>query len=102
MNSNELWASESKFNSWPADIQRAVLDAGKIAMETYYKTLDGVELELLKKLEAMPNFKVNRPDVAPFRKAVEPVYSLYEKKFGSIVHDVISTAEAMRQRYPKR
>lgn len=102
MNANQLWVSESKYNSWSPDIQKAVLEAGKTAMETYYQSLDGVQLEFLKKLEAMPNFKVNRPDVAPFRKAVEPVYALYEKRDGSIVRDVINAADAIRQRYPKR
>jgi tripartite ATP-independent transporter DctP family solute receptor len=102
MNANQLWVSEKKFNSWPPDIQKAVLEAGKIAMETYYLALDEIQKEYLKKLEAMPNFKVNRPDVAPFRKAVEPVYALYEKKHGSIVRDVVKAAEATMQKYPKR
>lgn len=101
-NANHLWVSEANFNKWPPEVQQAVLNSSKKAMEYVLKTVEASEADLLKKMQAMPGFAVNDPDKAPFRKAAEAVFTAYGAKYGQIVKDIVNAAEKVRTDYPAK
>jgi TRAP-type C4-dicarboxylate transport system substrate-binding protein len=73
-----LIMSEAKFSSFPADVQAALLKAGKesaVVERAEYARSDEQRLTELKKT----GVKITTPDLAGFRSAVEKVYGEFIK-----------------------
>ncbi|MFB4162410.1 TRAP transporter substrate-binding protein [Alteribacillus sp. JSM 102045] len=88
-----LMASKDKFNSWPEDVQTAVLEASEEAMaETNEENeVHEKEYEELLKEEGMEIHQVNKE---PFREKVESVYQNWREKHGDkMLNKIQSLAE---------
>ncbi len=77
-------------------ITRAAREAADFSRETV-RQLEASQLEEMESRGAV----VNRPDIAPFREAVAPVYDRAREVYGDAVVDaVLAEAEAIRQAVP--
>lgn len=84
-----LLMSEASYNRLPEDVRQAVSDAAKRAIATQRKTVGEQEREIIASLEAA-GMEINEiEDVAPFREAVQEVYTNFE---GSIGADFLARA----------
>lgn len=74
-----MMMSEKKFQSYPKDVQDAILEAAaysaKVEREAYAKS-EGASLEAMK----AAGVNVTTPDVAPFKKIAEEIAAKYIKK----------------------
>ena len=46
--------------------------------------------------------KVSRPSLAPFQKAVEPVYAKAREKYGADLDAILADAQAIRKALPAK
>lgn len=84
-----LLMSETTYNRLPEDVRQVVSDAAKRAIATQRKTVGEQEREIIASLEAA-GMEINEiEDVAPFREAVQEVYTNFE---GSIGADFLARA----------
>ncbi len=81
-----------KFNSLPKDIQDAVLRADKEMESAWQAQAIAAEAELLK-LWQDKGCRITRPDLAPFRQAVLPVYGRFADSVGGA--EVIETVRGI-------
>lgn len=79
----------------PAD-QAAVTKAAKEAGEWSRKEIRGNDERQLKEMAAK-GAKVARPDIGPWRAAVQPAYAKAKEKYGADVDGVMADAEAIRK-----
>ncbi|MGA1528033.1 MAG: TRAP transporter substrate-binding protein, partial [Burkholderiaceae bacterium] len=87
-------ASVKRFNSYPADVQKALTEAAVETQAFVYKTAMQMEVELLDKIKAAGT-KVNEVDSKAFVAASKAIYEEFgqDVKGGS---DLISKAQALR------
>ncbi|WP_212526119.1 TRAP transporter substrate-binding protein [Actibacterium sp. MT2.3-13A] len=78
-----LLMSERSFSRLPEDIQKAVIEAGRTALEVERQTVAMNEHEILESLKASGMEINDVEDVAPFREAVQGVYSRFEASIGA-------------------
>lgn len=73
--------SEAKFKSFPADVQKVLLDAGRASARVERAEYARSDVE---RLQALKTAKVNvtQPDIAEFRAAVSKVYDQFIKTEG--------------------
>jgi TRAP-type C4-dicarboxylate transport system substrate-binding protein len=76
-----LILGEKFFQAQPADLQKAILQAGKESVPVERKANEGDEQKVVDALKAKGRTVVI-PDVAPFQKAVESIYEQYGKTIG--------------------
>jgi TRAP-type transport system periplasmic protein len=84
----------------PAD-RDAMTKAGREVADWIRKEIVANEDRQLKEMESK-GAKVHRPDIAPFRKAVEPVYARAKEKYGADLDAIVRDAEAIRKAVPAR
>ncbi|MFZ9722656.1 MAG: TRAP transporter substrate-binding protein [Burkholderiaceae bacterium] len=87
-------ASVKRFNSYPADVQKALTEAAVETQAFVYKTAMQMEVELLDKIKAAGT-KMNEVDSKAFVAASKAIYEEFgqDVKGGS---DLISKAQALR------
>ncbi len=76
-----LVLGEQFFRSQPPDLQKAILQAGKESVPVERKANEADEQKIVDTLKAKGRTVVI-PDIAPFQKAVEPIYEQYGKAIG--------------------
>ena len=76
-----LFISEKFLQAQPADVQQAILQAGKESVVVERKANEEQEGKVIETLRSKGR-TVAIPDIAPFQKAVEPVYEQYGKTIG--------------------
>ena len=76
-----LFISEKFFQSQPPEVQKAILQAGKESVAVERKANEEQEASVVETLRAKGR-TVAIPDVAPFQRAVQPVYEQYGKSIG--------------------
>jgi len=77
-----LLMSQRTFDSLPADVQTAVLEAGEAAIDAQRKTVAAKEAEVVAALKEA-GMKINEiDDVGAFRAQVGPVYERFESTIG--------------------
>lgn len=84
----------------PAD-RDAVTRAGREVADWIRKEIVANEDRQLQEMQSK-GAKVHRPDPAPFRKAVESVYSRAKEKYGADLDAIVADAEAIRKALPAR
>ena len=84
----------------PAD-RDAVTKAGREVADWIRKEIVANEDRQLQEMQSK-GAKVHRPDPAPFRKAVESVYSRAKEKYGADLDAIVADAEAIRKAVPAR
>lgn len=83
-----LLMSLKLFNSLPADIQTALLEAGEEARDYERQlSIDEESLHLKQVVEKGMTLTEN-PDIEAFQKAVQPVYDKYREKYGSMIERI--------------
>jgi tripartite ATP-independent transporter DctP family solute receptor len=83
-----LLMNEKKFKSLPADLQKALMAAGKEAAKFERKFIRDNEAKMLEELKGF-GMQVTTPDKKLFQKATEPTYKKYEARFGKDLIDKI-------------
>jgi TRAP-type transport system periplasmic protein len=78
---NVVLFSSKTFEKLPKDLQTMVIETGLQAIEHTRKYVADVESKLTENLESK-GVKVNKVDLAPFRKRAQPVWAEYEPKIG--------------------
>ncbi len=76
-----LLIGEKFFQAQPPELQKAILQAGKESVPVERKVNEDEENRIVDVLRAKGRTVVI-PDIAPFQKAVEPVYEQYGKAIG--------------------
>jgi tripartite ATP-independent transporter DctP family solute receptor len=76
-----LVLGEKFFQAQSADLQKAILQAGKESVPVERKANEDDENKIVETLKAKGRTVVI-PDIAPFQKAVEPIYEQYGKSIG--------------------
>lgn len=76
-----LLIGEKFFQAQPADLQKAILQAGKESVPVERKINEEMESQVVDALRAKGRTVVV-PDVAPFQRAVQPIYEQYGKSIG--------------------
>jgi tripartite ATP-independent transporter DctP family solute receptor len=76
-----LLVGEKFFQAQPAELQQAILQAGRESVPVERKANEDDEAKIVDTLRAKGRTVVI-PDVAPFQKAVHPVYDQYGKSIG--------------------
>jgi tripartite ATP-independent transporter DctP family solute receptor len=76
-----LVLGEKFFQAQPPDLQKAILQAGKESIPVERKANEDDENKIVETLKAKGRTVVI-PDIAPFQKAVEPIYEQYGKSIG--------------------
>ncbi len=76
-----LFIGEKFLQAQPAEVQRAILQAGKESVVVERKVNEEQEAKVVETLRSKGRTVVI-PDIAPFQKAVEPVYEQYGKSIG--------------------
>jgi len=76
-----LFISEKFLQAQPADVQQAILQAGKESVVVERKANEEQEGKVIETLRSKGR-TVAIPDIAPFQRAVEPVYEQYGKAIG--------------------
>ena len=76
-----LLVGEKWLQAQPPDIQKAILQAGKESVAVERKANEEDEAKVVDILRTKGRTVVT-PDIAPFRKAVEPIYEQYGKSIG--------------------
>jgi TRAP-type transport system periplasmic protein len=84
----------------PAD-REAVSKAAKEASDWSRKEVSSNDERLLADMTAK-GAKVSRPNLAPWREAVKPVYAEATKKYGADVDAILSDADAVRKAVPAK
>ncbi len=84
----------------PAD-REAVSKAAKEASDWSRKEVSSNDDRLLADMTAK-GAKVSRPNIAPWREAVKPVYAEATKKYGADVDAILSDADAVRKAVPAK
>jgi tripartite ATP-independent transporter DctP family solute receptor len=76
-----LVLGEKFFQAQPPELQKAILQAGKESVPVERKANEADEQKIVDTLKAKGRTVVI-PDIAPFQKAVEPIYEQYGKSIG--------------------
>ena len=84
----------------PAD-QSAVQKAAREASDWSRKEVSGNDERLLAEMTAK-GAKVARPDIGPWRDAVQPVYAKAREKYGNDVDAILADAAAVRKLTPAK
>jgi len=84
----------------PAD-REAVTKAAKEAADWSRKEVSSNDDRQLKDMESK-GAKVARPDIAPWRAAVKPVYVKAKEKYGAEVDAILAEADAIRKAVPTK
>jgi len=86
-----LLVSKRSFDRLPADLKTAVRDAAKVATAKQRAQAVANAREIVERLKAK-GMQVNAlPDVAPFRRAVMPMYENFRQQIGAdIVRDALA------------
>jgi len=84
----------------PAD-REAVTKAAKEAADWSRKEVSSNDDRQLKDMESK-GAKVARPDIAPWREAVKPVYVKAKEKYGAEVDAILAEADAIRKAVPPK
>lgn len=82
-----LLISKQHFDSYPEDVQDAIREAGRMAVQRQREVVAENERRVLVALEEA-GMKINNvDDVAPFREAVAPVYDEFRDSIGGDIVD---------------
>lgn len=71
--------SKAKFDAYPADVQEAILEAGKDAMRIAVEYQDEKMIEAFKTMEEQ-GVNIARPDLTPFREQARGAWSVITKE----------------------
>lgn len=86
-----LLMNEKKFNGLSAELQKALLEAGKEAAKFERKFIRENEAKMLEELKGF-GMQVTSPDKKLFQKATEPTYKKYESRFGKdLINKIVGT-----------
>jgi TRAP-type transport system periplasmic protein len=96
-----LAMSEKTWAKLSAADRQAVIAAGREAADWSRKEIVANEGRQLKEMEAK-GAKVSRPDLAAFRKSVEPVYVKAKEKYGADLDAALADSEAVRKAFPAK
>ena len=73
--------SKLHWDSWPSDVQTAIMEASEVAMAFSHEQSAANESKLRAAMEGHSTF--NDIDAAAFREAAKPLYAEIEKKVGA-------------------
>jgi tripartite ATP-independent transporter DctP family solute receptor len=91
-----LAIAEKTWQKLSAADREAVTKAGREVADWMRKEIRANDDRLLKDM-ASKGAKIARPDLAPFRAAVQPAYAKAKEKYGADVDAVLGEAEAIRK-----
>jgi tripartite ATP-independent transporter DctP family solute receptor len=100
-NAIPLTISEKTWAKLSAADREAVTKAGRETADWIRKEIVANEGRQLKEMEAK-GAKVSRPDLASFRKSVQPVYAKAKEKYGADLDAVLVDAEIVRKAVPAK
>jgi tripartite ATP-independent transporter DctP family solute receptor len=96
-----LAISEKTWSRLSALDRQAVTAAARETADWSRKEIVSNEARQLKEMEAK-GAKVSRPDLAAFRKSVEPVYAKAKEKYGPDLDAALADSEAVRKAFPAK
>jgi tripartite ATP-independent transporter DctP family solute receptor len=96
-----LSMSEKTWAKLSATDRQAVTAAARETADWIRKEIVSNESRQLKEMEAK-GAKISRPDLAAFRKSVEPVYVKAKEKYGADLDAALADAEAVRKALPAK
>lgn len=82
-----LVMSKNLYDSLPADIQQAIVEAAIEAAAYERQLSQDFDKECLEKIAEL-GMEISEVDKAAFQKAVEPVYDKYKDKFGEVIEKI--------------
>ncbi|MBW1667801.1 MAG: TRAP transporter substrate-binding protein [Deltaproteobacteria bacterium] len=88
-----LTMSKKKFDSLPADVQRAILDTAKAVIPVGVKITKDIDYRIIGKLVRENKVLFNVADIDAFRKASQSVSDKYSRKVGT---DIIRQIKAVK------
>ncbi len=91
-----LVASPSQFEKWPADIQKALAEAGKETEEFVRELADKLDTELLEKMVKASEMKPNEVDKDAFIASSTAIYEEFGKQVSGGA-DIIKEIQALAQ-----
>ncbi|KAB7707172.1 DctP family TRAP transporter solute-binding subunit [Bacillus aerolatus] len=80
--------NNEKFNSYPADVQKILMESAKEAGTHEREFVQKLEQEYKKTAQENGMKIIENADLKPFKEAVKPVYKKYEDKYGEL-HKII-------------
>lgn len=96
-----LTISEKTWAKLSATDRQAITAAGRETADWIRKEIVNNESRQLKEMEAK-GAKVSRPDLAAFRKSVQPVYVKAKEKYGADLDAALADSEAVRKAFPAK
>lgn len=96
-----LTISEKTWARLSAADRQAITAAARETADWIRKEIVNNESRQLKEMEAK-GAKVARPDLAAFRKSVEPVYVKAKEKYGADLDAALADSEAVRKAFPAK
>lgn len=96
-----LTISEKTWAKLSAADRQAITAAARETADWIRKEIVNNESRQLKEMEAK-GAKVARPDLAAFRKSVEPVYVKAKEKYGADLDAALADSEAVRKAFPAK
>jgi TRAP-type transport system periplasmic protein len=91
-NPSMLIISKSKFDSFPEDLQTALLEAAKEAGDYERQVVAKMDEEGIALLKEKGMEVIEEPNIEPFKEAVQPVYEKYSEQFGQdLIDSIINT-----------
>lgn len=96
-----LTISEKTWAKLSAADRQAITAAGRETADWIRKEIVNNESRQLKEMEAK-GAKVSRPDLAAFRKSVQPVYVKAKEKYGADLDAALADSEAVRKAFPAK
>jgi TRAP-type C4-dicarboxylate transport system substrate-binding protein len=96
-----LAISEKTWAKLSATDRQAITAAARETADWIRKEIVNNESRQLKEMEAK-GAKISRPDLAAFRKSVEPVYVKAKEKYGADLDAALADSEAVRKAYPAK
>lgn len=94
-----LTISEKTWKKLSPTDQAAVVKAGQESADWIRKEIQSNDEKQLAEMTAK-GATVTRPNLAPFREAVKPVYAKAKEKYGADVDEFIADADAVRKAVP--
>jgi tripartite ATP-independent transporter DctP family solute receptor len=92
-NPSMMLISNEKFNSYPEELQTALLEASKEAGDYERQVVADMDKKYLSELTEKGMEVIENPDTAPFMEAVQPVYDKYQDVFGQELIDSIKNTK---------
>ncbi len=96
-----MTVSEKTWQKFSSADQTAVVKAAQESADWIRKEIQSNDDRQLAEMTAK-GAKIARPDLAPFRTAVQPVYAKAKEKYGADVIEFIADADAVRHALPTK